>query len=484
MTALGKVDTTDAIHTDEVPFGVTQAEARIAELAAMKPLDYELCREATAKALNMRISVLDKEVEARRPRNDTAEQAAPFEDVEPWHEPVNGEELLAELQATIERFCVLPAHSAPLMAAWILFTWAHDAFDISPVLAFVSPEKRCGKTTALSVIGALAPKPMHAVSISSSVLFRVVERYTPTVLIDEADTFLAGNDELRGILNGGHNRRSAYVWRSVGDDHEPRAFKVWSPKAVAMIGQLPDTLADRALMVPLRRKQADETVERFRERCAVDLLELRRKAARWSQDNIAQLREMDPKVPAELNDRAQDNARAICAIADAAGDKWPNLIRDALVGIALRADDEPRSAGALLLRDIAEIFERLGSAQIASSVLCETLWRMETSPWSDWRSGKPISPRGVAKLLRPYGITAKRDRANNIYIHSDFADAFERYLPDRVENSSTTSTSSTDHETSTKNGNEINGCGGSGTCGAYFNGGGSTFHEGEWEGEL
>jgi putative DNA primase/helicase len=49
------------------------------------------------------------------------------------------------------------------------------------------------------------------------------------VLIDEADTFLGDNDELRGILNGGHNRISAYVWRSVGEDHEPRKFNVWAP---------------------------------------------------------------------------------------------------------------------------------------------------------------------------------------------------------------------------------------------------------------
>ncbi len=93
-------------------------------------------------------------------------------------------------------------------------------------------------------------------NVTTSVLFRVIEKHTPTVLIDEGDTSLADNDELRGVLNGGHNRLSAYVWRSVGDDHEPRRFRVWAPKCIAMIGKLPDTLEDRALVVHLRRKQA------------------------------------------------------------------------------------------------------------------------------------------------------------------------------------------------------------------------------------
>ena len=155
------------------------------------------------------------------------------------------------------------------------------------------------------------------------------------MLIDEADTFLAVSDEEhRGVLNGGHNRLSAYVWRSVGDDHEPRAFRVWSPKCIALIGKLADTLEDRSLVVHLRRKRATEVVERFRADRVDDLLHLRRKGARWAEDNILRLRGMDPAIPSELNDRAQDNARPICAVADAVGGVWPEKIRGALAGLA------------------------------------------------------------------------------------------------------------------------------------------------------
>ena len=253
-------EATDTLHPEEVFFNISNIDAKIAELAKLKPIDYELAREAEAKAMGLRVSFLDKFVAAQRPKAPEDEAIDPFEAVTPWGEGVNGAALLTDIHAAILRFCVLPEHSAPLMAVWVLHSWAHEAADISPVLAFVSPEKRCGKTTALSIIGALVPKAMHNVNITTSVLFRVIELHAPTVLIDEADTYLGDNDELRGILNGGHNRLSAYVWRSVGDDHEPRRFKVWAPKCIAMIGKLPDTLEDRALVVPLRRKQSGETV--------------------------------------------------------------------------------------------------------------------------------------------------------------------------------------------------------------------------------
>lgn len=88
----------------------------------------------------------------------------PFEAVDAWPDAVEGAALLSDIQTVINRFCILPEYSDILMAAWVLHAWTHDAADISPILAFISPEKRCGKTTALSVISVLAPKAMHNVN--------------------------------------------------------------------------------------------------------------------------------------------------------------------------------------------------------------------------------------------------------------------------------------------------------------------------------
>ena len=438
------------------PFGMSQEEAKIAELTQMSALDYEQCREAQAELIGIRVTALDKMVYAGRPKDADNETQDPFESVEAWPNSVNGADLLSDLRNTILRFCILPEYTAEIMAVWILHAWTHDAADISPILAFVSPEKRCGKTTALSVVGVLAPKAMHNVNVTTSVLFRVIEKHCPTVLIDEGDTYLTENEELRGIINGGHNRLSAYVWRSVGDDHEPKQFNVWAPKCIAMIGKLPDTLEDRALVVPLRRKQAHETVERFRADRLAEFLPLRRRAQRWADDVSMRLGSMDPDVPESLNDRQQDNARAICAIADIAGADWPATIRGALIGLAQQIDNDPQSAGVLLLRDIAEILETRKGDGIGSAELCDTLCALEDAPWAEWRRGLPITTRGIAKLLKPFGIHPTRDRSNRFYRLMDIKDAIDRYVTDTPVLSDTSVTSVTAATSVTEKPNENN----------------------------
>jgi putative DNA primase/helicase len=102
-----------------------------------------------------------------------------------------------------------------------MLAWVVEAFDISPLLSITSPTKRCGKSTLLDIVALLAPRAVPASNITAASLFRIVEKFSPTLLVDEADTFLGDNDELRGIINSGHRRSSAFVVRTVGDDHEP-----------------------------------------------------------------------------------------------------------------------------------------------------------------------------------------------------------------------------------------------------------------------
>ena len=240
-------------------------EALFEELAELSPVAYDRRRKEAAKRLSIRESTLDGEVYRRRPRSaDDAPDAALFADIEPWPDSVAGDELLDALIEHFCRFAVLPDEAAPILALWVLHAHAHDAASVSPILAVLSPEKRCGKTTVLSLVQAVTPRALSTSNITSAALFRTVEGWAPTLLIDEADTFLRNNEELRGVLNSGHNRLTACVVRTVGDDHTPAMFRSWSAKAIGLIGLLPDTLADRAVTVTLRRKRPDERVERLR----------------------------------------------------------------------------------------------------------------------------------------------------------------------------------------------------------------------------
>ena len=134
-------------------------------------------------------------------------------ETQPWHDPVDGQLLLDDLAKLLRRFVVLPQSAAETLALWTLHTYAFDLRDITAYIGLESPEKRCGKTTLLTVLSELVHRPLVAANISPSAFFRVIEETRPTLLIDEADTLLKGNDELRGILNAGYSRKSAYVVR-------------------------------------------------------------------------------------------------------------------------------------------------------------------------------------------------------------------------------------------------------------------------------
>lgn len=413
-----------------------QADANSAQeierLAALPPFEYDKVRNSAAAALGVRVSVLDGEVFKRRKENEAQSSSAEFlAPPEQWADPVNGDELVTAMSVAIRRHIVLPDFGVEAIALWILHAHAHDAAAISPLLAFESPEKRCGKTTAMSVVQELVPKALATSNITPASLFRTVEKYKPTLLIDEADTFLQNNEELRGILNSGHNRRSAHTIRCAEDTHEPTVFSTWAPKAIALIGELPDTLQDRAIAVRLRRKTSGDTIDRLRLDRVSEFSVLRSKAARWAADHIEELKSRDPSEPDGLNDRACDNWRPLLAIADEIGGPWPALAREtaeALSGTDREAERDP-SEGVQLLTDIRAIFEEQSETELDPTTLQFRLVEMPEGIWGNWRFGKSITPRGIAVLLKPFGIKSRRYNFRRYYLRADFEDAWGRYIP-------------------------------------------------------
>jgi hypothetical protein len=217
----------------------TNDDAEIRRLAQLSVLQYERERKSAAERLGMRANMLDKLVQAERPDDDEGKQgrAISFPAPEPWPEPIDGATLLDSVAETIRRYIVLPDHSRDAAALWVLHTYLIDHFLVSPRLAIRSPCKQCGKTTLLDVLACLVLRPLPTANVTSSAVFRVVEAHRPALLVDEADTFLRDNDELRGVINSGH-RRGGSVLRTVGDDHQPRAFSTYSACAIALIGNL------------------------------------------------------------------------------------------------------------------------------------------------------------------------------------------------------------------------------------------------------
>ncbi|MBM3566047.1 MAG: DUF3631 domain-containing protein, partial [Alphaproteobacteria bacterium] len=323
-----RIETVSEVQRDE---GVGNIEAEISRLAALPPIEYQTQRKTAAKRLGgMRASALDDFVKAKREENSPApskSNALELPTPEPWPDPVEGAALLSNMTAAIRRHVVMEEGAPEIVAFWVIYAHALDAFGISPRLSITSPEKGCGKTTALDVVGRLVPRPLHVANISAAAIFRTIEAAQPTLLIDEGDTFLKDNDEIRGILNSGHRKSAAFVVRTVGDDHEPRKFSTWAATAIAMIGRLPDTLEVRSVPVRLRRRLDSETIESLRGDKASHLDVLGRMAARWALDNFEAIRAADPVMPDGIINRAADNWRPILAIADVAGGEWPERMR-------------------------------------------------------------------------------------------------------------------------------------------------------------
>jgi putative DNA primase/helicase len=434
MTRPGEEALRDAFEDAEV-FAPSD-ESNLAALAALSPLDYDRKRQKMAESLGVRVGTLDAAVAKLRGETlaDTPADAGLIGSwaIESWPELVPGAEILDDLVAVFSRYVVLPAHGARALALWTLHAWAHDAAAVSPLVVLVSPEKRSGKTTTLLLLRYVAPRPLPAANVTAPVLFRAVERWRPTLLVDEADTFLAENAELRGIINSGHVRAMAQTIRCVGDEHEPRTFATWAPKALALIGRLHDTLRDRSIVLEMRRRLRSERVERLRGDQDAAFADLRRRAARWAADSLEALRVADPELPDALGDRAADNWRPLVAIADLAGGTWPARAREAALALSGEGTTDTESIRTALLADIRAAFEELGQ-RITSADLAERLGRMEERPWPEWHRGRPISVRQVANLLRPFGIEpttirAGEDRGKG-YKVEDFEDVFRRYLP-------------------------------------------------------
>jgi putative DNA primase/helicase len=418
------------VHDGQLP---ESADELIARLAKLDRASYETARTAEAAARKWRPSELDKMVaEARGADGSNAVRqgrAIHIERPAPWPEAVDGGELLTEIAAFLARHVFLPPGAADAIGVWALHTHCFAAFRNTPRLAFTSPEKRCGKTTALDALSHIVSGPLPTANITSAALFRTIERAAPAMMIDEADTFLRHNDDLRAALNAGH-KRGGQVIRCVGDDAEPRAFGVFGPAAIAAIGRLPGTIEDRSIMVRMKRATRAERRAPLDRSAEAEGMQLARMCARWAQDHGANLIDADPKLPPALFNRSADNWRALFAIAERAGGGW--WVRLESASAVLMPDDDAEGRGVQLLADIKRVMGKTDVESAFSETLVKDLIELEESPWGEANKGRAMTQIYLATLLGQFGIKSGSvrigDKTAKGYHRSRFEDAWARYL--------------------------------------------------------
>ena len=351
--------------------------------------------------------------------------------------PTGGAELLDQVAEAVQRYCILPSpHALTGVVLWIAYTHMSDAFEYAPRLVARSAEKRSGKSRLLEVVDALVHEPLRAVNATVSYIFRSLDRdgMPPTLLLDEADTIFGTktkaeqNEDLRGLLNAGFQRGLTFG-RTVGPNHTPTEFATFAPAALAGIGQMPDTIEDRAVVVVMRRRKPSEQVAPYRTRRDRPALEaLADDLASWAGTVVETATGYEP-ANLGVEDRAADVWEPLITVADMAGGRWPALARDAAAFMvsAAEADSEDSSLNIRLLADIKTIFDEDGIKFIKSDELCNRLRQVEESPWGQFE----LSPSKLGHRLKEYGIktdfedTYKKARGYRLV---DFVDTFERYL--------------------------------------------------------
>jgi len=333
------------------------------------------------------------------------------------------------------RKCVVLKSDAHYVAEtlWIAHTYAIECFDFTPRLAIWSPEKRCGKSLNLEIIQNLTNKSQFTSSISSSVLYRMISGNDVDVfLIDETDRVfgIKGDKDkaetLTSIINSGF-KRGASVWRCKPKSLEPQKFATFAPVALAGIGTraIPETIADRALIIEMRRKYPNETILEFESDQVEEIFTpLREALSVWIDLVKSEFKPCKPEFPTELHSRARDAWRSLFKIASSAGSEWQEKAwKASLVLSAGEAEEDEMSFGLRLLYDIRTIFN---SPTINSQELITKLHEIEEAPWG--HGDHRLNTAQLARNLKQFSIKPTRSNSARFYRRDDFKEAWSRYL--------------------------------------------------------
>lgn len=420
-------------------------KAILPALASMSPLDYESVRQQLADAAGVRASVLDDEVEKLRPKNTGGDHAlVVFPEVIPHSDVIDGAQLLSDISSWLGSYVVLPSSgtgkeqdtfAANAISAWVVATWLRSELHFAPILALISATKRSGKTTLLDLLRTIVFKGLltSGVGVTPAIIFRLNEKEHPTFLIDEAEKLATDRTELNGLLNSGY-RKGATVQRCLGDNFEIQSFDAYGFRALAAIKKLWDTVIDRSIVIPMKRKHG-EAVRRFNGRQVEgEGAIIAAKIARWVEDNKEKIKALDGEAPRPdwLHDRAADNWSSLFVIGIVAGGNWKDKLISAAKWFQSQQGDES-DLGELLLQDIEAIFkEKKYPRFIQSPALVDELNRIESSPWGDWK-GKGYTTIKLASMLKRFDVRPRLFRMGNPvrgYHIEDFLDAFTRYIRD------------------------------------------------------
>jgi len=176
--------------------------------------------------------------------------------------------VLNDLVNAWQKYMELPTETEYLYhALWDLGTYFHHLFNCFPY-HYVGGVKRSGKTKDLMMHYCLAHNAIFSNNMSTASIYRLIQNARATLLIDETEKLAYKGQvsertlEFRSILLSGYKKggKAYRIEKTTKEMLQPRAFEVYSPKAVANIRGLEDVMEDRCKTTILKRSRNKKIV--------------------------------------------------------------------------------------------------------------------------------------------------------------------------------------------------------------------------------
>jgi len=318
-----------------------------------------------------------------------------------------GDELMEEVKAFVARHVDLPDERLyDVVAAWVFVSWLPEAFNAVPYLWIMGP-KASGKTRLLEVLQCLCYRAMLAAHISDAALFRAIEAYHPTLLLDEASEVYNGDNQsnVQNLLNSGY-RRGQYVVRVGGlESGQPKLelFDVYGPKALAGLGGFKETLESRSVLILMEKnvREVEFTVD-------VDVAKkLRGRLLMWRFRRLSDLSCISGvscitqrEIPRELSFCDGRFAELYTPLILVANDGIESIVSSAKDAYESVMDEEKTSVEAQILMAILKTRPYLELGKLPTSVVTEKFNEglTEREKWGN---------RSIGRLMKRLGFRAK-----------------------------------------------------------------------------
>jgi hypothetical protein len=202
---------------------------------------------------------------------------------------VSEAQLNRDIEAYIHRNVDLPDRDRKIAVQYAKLSYITDRFE---ELCYLRPigDSGAGKSRFLNTVGNICYRPLMVITPSPASVYRTIDKYHPTLGLDEFNPKDGGEDasEIIRLLNGGF-MRGTYVARmekGANGELENRYFDVYGPKIISSLKPL-DSLAFESRCIPTEMVESKRNDIQYRvsRELRQEQAELRNKLLLWRLHN-------------------------------------------------------------------------------------------------------------------------------------------------------------------------------------------------------